>query len=139
MFADYQSALLGLWLILFTVFLQAIIASVAHRRQKVYVPGIVDGNLSHESFVFRSHRTFMNSQENLLLMIGTVFVAVMAGMDATWVAGCVWVYAIARLVHMVLYYIIATEKNPSPRSYFYVIGFLANFVLLLQLGLHLLA
>ncbi len=97
------------------------------------------GDLSHESFVFRSHRTFINSQENLLLMLGTVTVAIAVGMDAAWVAGCVWVYAIARLVHMVLYYIIATEKNPSPRSYFYMIGFVANFVLLVQLGMHLLA
>ena len=136
---EYSLAMQALMLIFATVMAQSVIAMIAHRKQQHYVPGVVSEKLGHESFVFRSHRTFMNSQENLLLMIGTVFVAVMAGMDAAWVAGCVWVYAIARLVHMVLYYIIATEKNPCPRSYFYMIGFVANLVLLVKLGLHLIA
>ncbi|HCH25041.1 MAG TPA: hypothetical protein DE179_12175 [Oceanospirillaceae bacterium] len=139
MLEAYTSALLGVWVILLTVFIQGMVASVAHRRQSSYVPGIVDQQLSHESFVFRSHRTFMNSQENLLLMLGTVMVAMLAGVEASWVAATVWVYAIARLVHMWLYYVIATESNPSPRSYFFMIGMVANLVLLVKLGLLLLA
>jgi hypothetical protein len=31
---------------------------------------------------------------------------------------------------MVLYYSISTEKNPSPRSYFYLIALVANIILL---------
>ena len=139
MLEAYTSALLGVWVILLTVFIQGMVASVAHRSQSRYVPGIVDQQLSHESFVFRSHRTFMNSQENLLLMLGTVMVAMLAGVEASWVAATVWVYAIARLVHMWLYYVIATESNPSPRSYFFMIGMVANLVLLVKLGLLLLA
>ncbi|MDP6969030.1 MAG: MAPEG family protein [Gammaproteobacteria bacterium] len=130
----YSSALVGIWVILLTVFIQSMVASIAHRRQKHYVPGIVDNKLSHESFVFRSHRTLINSLENLVLMLGTVVVAMLAGVEASWVAGTVWVYALARLVHMWLYYALATEKNPSPRSYFYIIGMLANLVLLVKLG-----
>ena len=130
----YSSALVGIWIILLTVFIQSMVASIAHRRQKHYVPGIVDDKLSHESFVFRSHRTLINSLENLVLMLGTVVVAMLAGVEASWVAGTVWVYALARLAHMWLYYVIATEKNPSPRSYFYIIGLLANLVLLVKLG-----
>ena len=130
----YSSALVGIWIILLTVFIQSMVASIAHRRQKHYVPGIVDDKLSHESFVFRSHRTLINSLENLVLMLGTVVVAMLAGVEASWVAGTVWVYALARLAHMWLYYVIATEKNPSPRSYFYAIGMLANLVLLVKLG-----
>ena len=130
----YSSALVGIWVILLTVFIQSMVASIAHRRQKHYVPGIVDDKLSHESFVFRSHRTLINSLENLVLMLGTVVVAMLAGVEASWVAGTVWVYALARLAHMWLYYVIATEKNPSPRSYFYIIGMLANLVLLVKLG-----
>ena len=130
----YSSALVGIWVILLTVFIQSMVASIAHRRQKHYVPGIVDDKLSHESFVFRSHRTLINSLENLLLMLGTAVVAMLAGVEANWVASTVWVYALARLAHMWLYYVIATEKNPSPRSYFYAIGMLANLVLLVKLG-----
>ncbi|MCP4790992.1 MAG: MAPEG family protein [Gammaproteobacteria bacterium] len=138
MLSAYSSAFLGIWVILLTVFVQAAVASIAHRRQRHYVPGVVDAKLSHESFVFRSHRTYINSLENLLLMLGSVIVAIMVGLDSSWVSACIWVYAIARLIHMWLYYTIATPKNPSPRSYFYLLGLLANMVLLVKLGLFLL-
>lgn len=130
MFDAYYLSFWGIWLILTTIVVQAFVASAAHRKQKVYVPGIVDPNLSHESFVFRSDRTFRNSLENISPLLGMAFLAVLVEASPTWVAGCVWVYAIARLIHMVLYYKIATEKNPSPRSYFFLIGVLANLVLI---------
>jgi uncharacterized MAPEG superfamily protein len=139
MLASYSFAVWGLWLILMTVFVQAIVASAAHRKQKYYVPGIVNDKLSHESFVFRSHRTFLNSHENLLMMFGPVLLGMLVGMDAYWLGVLVWVYAIARVLHMALYYVIATESNPSPRSYFFMVGFVANLVLLIMLGLHLAA
>jgi uncharacterized MAPEG superfamily protein len=139
MLASYSFAILGLWLILVTVFVQAMVASVAHRKQKHYVPGIVNDKLSHESFVFRSHRTFLNSHENLLMMFGSALLGMLVGMDAYWLGMLVWVYAIARVLHMALYYALATETNPSPRSYFFMVGFIANLVLLIMLGLHLAA
>jgi len=139
MLATYSFAIWGLWLILMTVFIQSAVASVAHRKQKQYIPGIVDAKLSHESFVFRSDRTFLNSHENLLMMFGPAVLGLLVGMDAYWLGLLVWVYAIARLLHMALYYVIATEKNPSPRSYFYMVGNVATLVLLVQLGQHLAA
>ena len=139
MLTSYSFAVLGLWLILMTVFVQAIVASAAHRKQKQYVPGIVNDKLSHESFVFRSHRTFLNSHENLLMMFGPALLGMLVGMDAYWLGILVWVYAISRILHMALYYVIATESNPSPRSYFFMVGFVANLVLLIMLGLHLVA
>jgi uncharacterized MAPEG superfamily protein len=137
MLASYSFAVSGLWLILMTVFVQAIVASAAHRKQKQYVPGIVNDKLSHESFVFRSHRTFLNSHENLLMMFGPALLGMLVGMDAYWLGILVWVYAISRILHMALYYVIATESNPSPRSYFFMVGFVSNLVLLIMLGLHL--
>ena len=139
MLTSYSFAVLGLWLILMTVFVQAIVASAAHRKQKQYVPGIVNDKLSHESFVFRSHRTFLNSHENLLMMFGPALLGMLVGMDAYWLGILVWIYAISRILHMALYYVIATESNPSPRSYFFMVGFFANLVLLIMLGLHLAA
>jgi uncharacterized MAPEG superfamily protein len=139
MLASYSFAILGLWLILVTVFVQAMVASFAHRKQKHYVPGIVNDKLSHESFVFRSHRTFLNSHENLLMMFGSALLGMLVGMDAYWLGMLVWVYAIARVSHMALYYALATETNPSPRTYFFMVGFIANLVLLIMLGLHLAA
>jgi len=139
MLVTYSFAIWGLWLILMTVFVQAMVASVAHRKQKHYVPGIVDDKLSHESFVFRSNRTFLNSHENLLMMFGPALLGMLVGMDAYWLGILVWIYAIARVLHMALYYALATEANPSPRTYFFIVGFVANLVLLIMLGLHLAA
>jgi uncharacterized MAPEG superfamily protein len=131
---NYSSTFLGLYILLLMVFIQAIVASGAHRMQEKYIPGIVDEKLSHESFVFRSNRTFLNSLENVPFMFGLVILAVLTGFDAHSLTCLVWIYVIARFVHMILYYKIATEKNPSPRSYFFMIGFLVQLVLFVMLG-----
>ena len=123
MLETYTTSLIGLWLVLTTITFQAIIATGAHRRQSKMVPGIVDTALSHDSFVFRSDRTFRNSLENIVPFFGLNVLAMLAGFSA-----------LARLFHMILYYRIATEKNPSPRSYFYLGGLLATFYLIGDLG-----
>ena len=117
-----------------TITLQAVIATGAHRRQSKMVPGIVDPALSHDSFVFRSDRTFRNSLENIAPFFGLSVLAMIAGFSPDRLAIVIWVYALARLLHMILYYRIATEKNPSPRSYFYMIGLLATIYLIGDLG-----
>ncbi|SDJ67179.1 MAPEG family protein [Ferrimonas sediminum] len=137
MFDHYLYAQAGLLLMLATMFAQTTIAIVAHRRQSNCIPGVVADSLGHESFVFRSHRTYQNSLENVPMMAATVLLAMFMGLDAETLAILVWIYALARLVHMALYYAIATEKNPSPRSYFFIIGFITNLVLLVMIALHL--
>ena len=130
----YTTSLIGLWLVLTTITLQAVIATGAHRRQSKLVPGIVDPALSHDSFVFRSDRTFRNSLENIAPFFGLSVLAMIAGFSPDRLAIVIWVYALARLLHMILYYRIATEKNPSPRSYFFMIGLLATIYLIGDLG-----
>ena len=134
MLETYTTSFIGLWLVLTTISLQAVIATGAHRRQSKMVPGIVDPALSHESFVFRSDRTFRNSLENIAPFFGLSVLAMLAGFSPDRLAIIVWVYALARLLHMILYYRIATKKNPSPRSYFYMIALLATFYLIGDLG-----
>ncbi|MGB1347163.1 MAG: MAPEG family protein [Pseudomonadales bacterium] len=134
MMEAYSSALLGVWVILFTIIAQLVVAAVAHRMQRGYIPGIVDNSLDNKSFIFRSHRAHINSLENFIVMFATILVAMFMGVSATWVAVCVWIYAIARILHMWSYYAIATNRNPSLRSLFYVIGLLANVVLLFKVG-----
>jgi uncharacterized MAPEG superfamily protein len=134
---QYLLSFWGLLLVIFTMLLQTLVATGAHRKQQQYVPGIVDENLGHGSFVFRSHRTFQNSLENAPLMLATAFLAILAGLNPAWLAATVWTFAIARFIHMVLYYAISTEKNPSPRSYFYAIALLSNLVLVVMLAIHL--
>ena len=135
----YNSSLIGLWLILVTIILQAMVAIRVHRAQKGgYTPGVIKPELGQSSFVFRAHRTFQNSMENIVPILGLAFIAIFAGYSAFKLSIIVWVYAIARIAHMILYYRIATEKNPSPRSIPFIIGFFANFYLMLDLGIFLL-
>lgn len=137
MFEQYLLSIWGLLLMVFTMLLQSLIATGAHRKQVQYVPGVVSETLGHESFVFRSHRTFQNSLENTPMMFATAVVAILAGLGPNALAVTVWVFVVARILHMGLYYAISTERNPSPRSYFYVIAMLTNLVLVGMVATHL--
>jgi uncharacterized MAPEG superfamily protein len=105
---------------------QWFIATKSKSRQKGAIPGKIDPFLGHESFVFRAHRTFMNTLENIPTMLGTSFLAILIGANAFWVAVFIWIFVVCRVSHMILYYVIATEKNPSPRTYFFSVGLIAN-------------
>ena len=130
----YTMAYWGVLIALVILLVQWVIASGQKAKRPGAVPGKIDDSLSHSSFVFRAHRTLMNSLENYPLMLGTVFLAFFIGVSAFWTGIFIWIFAIARLIHMVLYYAIATEKNPSPRSYFFMIGLAANVALLILCG-----
>ena len=122
-----------------TIVLQAMVAIRVHRAQKGgYTPGVIKPELGQSSFVFRAHRTFQNSMENIVPILGLAFIAIFEGYSAFILSIIVWVYAIARIAHMILYYKIATEKNPSPRSIPWAIGFLAGFYFMIDLGVYLL-
>ena len=127
---DYTTTHAALAVILATVLIQQLIASGKKAKAPGAIPGKMDDNLGHESVVFRTQRTWMNSLENLPALLGTAFLAMFVGADPTWTGILVWVFAMARILHMALYYAIATDVNPSPRSWFFLIGFFANVVLL---------
>lgn len=129
-FQDYRIALMGIAVMLATVLVQSIIAAGSKAKQPDAVPGMAPTDAQHSNFVFRAYRTHMNSLENIALMIGTSFLAVVAGANPLWTGIWVWVFSLARIAHMVLYYAIATDKNPSPRSWFFLIGLAANIGLL---------
>lgn len=126
MFAVYTYSIAGLLVISLTVFVQNIVAAVAHRKQSRYIPGKVSEELSHDSFVFRSHRTFHNSLENIHQFTLPALLCMFLGAKTDVLAILVWAFAVSRIIHMALYYAVATEKNPSPRSYFYMIGALCT-------------
>ncbi|MEM5497647.1 MAPEG family protein [Paraglaciecola mesophila] len=131
------SAYTAFYLYLVMLLVQWAVATFSKAKQPNAIPGKIDENLSHDSFMFRAHRTFQNTLENSALFVGTVLFAFLLNVQSPVFAICVWVYLAARVVHMVLYYIISTEKNPSPRTYFFLIGLLANVVMLVMLGLRL--
>ena len=131
------SAYFAFYLYLLLLLVQWGIATMSKAKQPHAVPGKIDDDLSHDSFVFRAHRTFHNTLENSALFIGTVLFAFVINYQSPVFALCVWIYVIARVIHMALYYAIATEKNPSPRSYFFLIGIIANVLMLVLLGMRL--
>ena len=137
MFELAYSAYTAFYLYLVMLLVQWMVATFSKAKQPNAIPGKIDENLSHDSFVFRSHRTFQNTLENSALFVGTVLFAFVLNYQSPVFAICVWTYVIARIVHMVLYYAISTEKNPSPRTYFFLIGLLANVVMLVVVGLRL--
>lgn len=126
----YLVAFWGVFVVILTWMIQWFVASGSKGSQAGAIPGKIDENLSHSSFVFRAHRTFMNSIENVPVMLGTSFLAILVGANAFWTGLLIWVFAVSRIMHMVLYYLIATETNPSPRSYFFLIGLASNLCLL---------
>jgi glutathione S-transferase len=99
---------------------------------------VIKSELGQSSIVFRAHRTFQNSLENIIPVLGMAIVAMLSGYSAYKLSIIIWVYAISRIIHMILYYKIATNKNPSPRSIFWAISFLASFYLMIDLGIFLL-
>ena len=135
LYESYSFALWGIFVILLTVLVQSLIAAGSKASQPGAIPGKMDESLSHSSFVFRSNRTVLNSLENLPVMLGTSFLALFSGADVMWTGVLIWSFALARILHMALYYGIATEKNPSPRSYFFLLGVVANIALLVFVGL----
>ncbi|KAL0246776.1 hypothetical protein GEMRC1_007983 [Eukaryota sp. GEM-RC1] len=126
---DYRFSLLAIGLILVLVIVQWVVATVSKGRLPDAVPGYPPKDQNHHSFVFRAYRTHQNTLENLGLMLGGGFFAILAGANPSWVTGLLFTILIARVIHMILYYVIGTERNPSPRSYFFIIGWLANVVL----------
>lgn len=126
----YTIALTGIFFILLTLLVQWFIASKTKAAQAGAIPGKLDPSLSHASFVFRAHRTFHNSLENLPLMLGTAFLALFVGANPLWTGILIWLFALARIGHMALYYTIATETNPSPRTWLFMLGLIANIGLL---------
>ncbi len=133
----YTTAYWGILVVILTLIIQGVIAATSKASQTGAIPGKIDQSLSHSSFVFRSNRTLMNSLENFPAMLGSFFLAIFVGANVFWTGAIIWIFAVARIIHMALYYAISTEKNPSPRSYFFLIGLAANVALLVLCGISL--
>lgn len=127
---EYRMALAGFAALIILTILQWSVASVVKATAADAIPGKISQNLSHDSFVFRTHRTFMNTLENLPVMLATFVLAIFVGVEADITALCIWAFVFFRSIHMLLYYGIATEKNPSVRSYVFLLGLLTNLILL---------
>ncbi|RUO37878.1 hypothetical protein CWE15_10985 [Aliidiomarina taiwanensis] len=127
----YTGSILWLGVIIAMVMVQWLVASLTKASKPGAIPGMPPAQeRAHKSFVFRAWRTHQNSIENLGTILGGAVFAIFAGANPVWTQVCLAIIAIARLAHMVLYYAIATNKNPSPRTWFFMLAWLANAVLI---------
>ncbi len=134
MFEVYYLSFFGIWALLSLVVIEAIIAMGASRSQKKYTPGILNSDLGPESFVFRSDRAFKNSLENIVPFLGAAIISILLSMDPLRLARLVLVYVLARYIYTAVYYSIATRKNPSFRSLFYLVGLIVTIIMLVDIG-----
>ena len=134
MFEVYYLSFFGIWALLSLVVIEAIIAMGASRSQKKYTPGILNSDLGPESFVFRSVRAFKNSLENIVPFLGAAIISILLSMDPLRLARLVLVYVLARYIYTAVYYSIATRKNPSFRSLFYLVGLIVTIIMLVDIG-----
>tara|TARA_B100000963_G_scaffold272889_1_gene241063 strand:- start:5437 stop:5859 length:423 start_codon:yes stop_codon:yes gene_type:complete len=137
MLVEYLGVFIGLWLVLATIVIQQIVLVRVHRSQKGYKVGVIDPSLGQSSLFFRAHRTFWNSMENIVPLMGFSIIAIITDYNPQRLTNIVWIYAVMRIIHMILYYAIVTDKNPSPRSIFFIIGFGTTFYLMIDLLIHL--
>lgn len=132
MFEQYILTFLALWLIIMTIIVQQFTAIFVNRKYGKFVPGKFDNDLGPESFIFRSDRTFKNSLENIVQFIVPVILAIHLDVNNMALAAIVWIYAIARIGHMIAYYRSTSSKNPSAKSYFFLLGVLMNVILMVM-------
>ena len=114
-------------------------ACKSSQASKGYKVGVIDPALGQSSFFFRAYRTFWNSLENIVPLFGMAVIAMMSGYSPQKLSVVIWIYAVVRIIHMILYYKIATDQNPSIRSLFWATGFIANMYLMVDLGIYLLS
>lgn len=131
MFEQYILAILGLWIVVMTIIVQQFVAVYVNRKSGKFIPGKFDDTLGPESFIFRSERTFRNSLENIIPFLMAAILAMFIDLNNLTLAFFVWVFAISRIGHMVAYYKSTSDKNPSAKSYFFIVGILSTVILML--------
>jgi uncharacterized MAPEG superfamily protein len=126
---DPYGPVFAAWLCLAAACLvQAIVADVAGIRSQ-HVPGMpVAGG--HDDFLFRATRAQANTNESLALFVLLSLAAVLLGANVWWTNCLVWMFAVARVAHMLAYY----ADQRAFRSVAFGVGFL-GLVGLLVVGL----
>ena len=100
---DPYGPVFAAWLCLAAAYLvQTIVADVAGIRAH-HVPGMpVTGG--HDDFFFRAARAQANTNESLALFLLLTLAAMLLGANGWLTSALVWVFVIARVVHMLAYY-----------------------------------
>lgn len=124
----YQCALLALAILCLAVLIQGVLTAPLAFAKEEETPGIpLQG--SHDQLSFRVVRTYQNSVENLPAFVAVLFLAIIAGVDATWVNWLAGIHVAARLLFWTAYYSGTGKIAGGPRTMTYVLGWLTNTIL----------
>ncbi len=99
----YKWSVLVIGLVGLMQVIQLIIADVVALKAK-HTPGFPI-EATHDSFVFRATRAFMNTNESVSIFILLLMFATLLGGAPSWVNGFSLLYFVARVGHMFFYYI----------------------------------
>lgn len=125
---NFKPAFIGLTVLclipLIQSFLSAPFAFINQQQQ----PGM-PLNGDHSLLSFRVLRAYANSVENLPAFGLLVLLAIMIGVDHSWVNWLVVIHVIARIAFWVIYYVGVGKVAGGPRTFSYVVGLLSNIVL----------
>ena len=99
----YKVTVLVLGLSGFLFWVQLALADVVSIKAK-HTPGFsIEQN--HSSFLFRSHRALINSNESAAILILFALFAIFSAANPTWLNGCSLMYLAGRIGHMLCYYL----------------------------------
>lgn len=126
--SPYGGTLNALLVLAVLMVIQFGVADVAGLRAK-HVPGMPVTS-GHGDFFFRATRAYANTNESIGLFLLLVLLCIFSGADPAWTARAAWAFAVGRAGHMACYY----ADLRLARSGFFVLGALANLVLLVLAG-----
>ena len=127
--ALYASALTAAVVLAALVLVQVLFVDFASIKSK-HVPGMPVTS-GHGDFLFRATRAHANTNENLPVLILLVLLAVLLRADPKWTGYALWAFTAGRAGHMLFYYL----DLRTARSIAFGVGLVAQFVLLIVVGL----
>ncbi len=126
--ATYQTALLALAILAFTLVLQSFISGGFKNGIKSQMSGYpVEG--THDDLVFRIVRTHMNGVENFSAFFALSILGMMAGANVTWLTWLIVATVALRILYWILYYARVGGDSGGIRSITHVIALVVNLVL----------
>ena len=129
--APFVTSLIALGILCVAVLVQSVLAGALALAPGHQSPGIpLKGG--HEDRSFRVMRTYANSTENLPAIIAAIVLAIVAGVNPFWVNLLVGIHVAARLIHWAIYYAGFGASAGGPRTMIYVLGLVANIVLVVM-------
>lgn len=127
--AAYHVALTAIGVLILAVLIQSVLQAPLAFAKEQQAPGApLKG--SHKDFSFRVVRTFLNSIENLPMILGATVLAILMGVRPTWVNGLIVLHVFFRLTFWGVYYSGVGKVAGGPRTLSFIGGWFTNLILM---------